>query len=56
MSFSQDLSQMEIWTLGCVSAQVSRMSTSGKGRKHVCSPVIEKGIWFQVSCAGGFLV
>ena len=56
MSVSQDLGQREIWTLGSVSAQLSRVSTSGKGRKRVCSPVIEEGVWFQVSCAGGFLV
>ena len=56
MSVSQDLGQREIWTLCSISAQFSRVSTSGKGRKRVCSPVIEEGVWFQVSCAGGFLV
>ena len=56
MSVSQDLGQREIWTLGSISAQFSQVSISGRGRKRVCSPVIEEGVWFQVSCAGGFLV
>ena len=56
MSVSQDFGQRDIWALGSVSAQLSLMSTSGKRTKCVCSPVIEEGVWFQVSCAGQFLV
>ena len=56
MSVSQDFGQRDIWALGSISAQVSWMSTSGKRSKCVCSPVIEEGFWFQVSCTGEFLI
>jgi len=56
MSVSQDLGDRDIWILGWVSAQLSRMSTLGKERKYLFSPVIEEGVWLQVSCAGGILM
>lgn len=46
---SRDLGWTEIWMLGCLSAQVSRVWTAGKERK--CN----RGRCL-VSCVGGFLV
>ena len=56
MSVSQDFGLREFWALGSISAQLSQMRNSGKRSKYVCSPVIEEGVWFPVSCAGGFLI